>query len=137
MKDIIRTITIDEATKLINNNTAVLFKWKENNDAISSNLKSINSGYIAQELITSGFSHLVSESNNPKLKEPDGPDGKQYILNYDGIIPYHGVVIKHLLQENNELKKEIIQIKKETSEMIEEMDKLGQLIKEINKSNNE
>ena len=133
MKDIIRTITIDEATKLINNNTAVLFKWKENND-------SINSGYIAQELISSGFSHLVSELNNPKLKEPDGPNGKQYILNYDGIIPYHGVAIKHLLQENNKMKKEIsglkeenIQMKEENIQMKEEMRELRQLIEEINK----
>jgi hypothetical protein len=143
MKDIIRTITIEEATKLINNNTAVLFKWKETKSLNSS--KSINSGYIAQELITSGFSHLVSELNNPKLKEPDGPNGKQYILNYDGIIPYHGVAIKHLLEENIQMKKETSELKKETSELKketselkeeisglkEEMRELRQLIKEL------
>ena len=135
MKDIIRTITLDEATKLINNNTAVIFKWKENNSN-SSNL--LNSGYIAQELINSGFSHLVSELNNPNLKEPDGPNGKQYILNYDGIIPYHGVAIKHLLQENIQMKKETIELKEEVNQLKEEMIQmkketieLRQLIKEI------
>ena len=41
----------------------------------------------------------------------DGPNGKQYILNYDGIIPYHGVVIKHLLNEINQMKIEMNKIK--------------------------
>ena len=107
MKNILRQITLEEGEKFINNNNPVLFKWK--NDSNSSNL--LNSGYIAQELINSGFHHLVSELNNPDLIEPDGPNGKQYILNYDGIIPYHGVVIKHLLNEINEMKIEMNKIK--------------------------
>ena len=106
MKDIIRQITLEEGEQFINNNNPVLFKWKNN-----SNL--LNSGYIAQELINSGFPHLVSELNNPELKEPDGPNGKQYILNYDGIIPYHGVVIKHLLNEINEMKIQMKEIKEQ------------------------
>jgi hypothetical protein len=80
-----------------------------------------------QELINSGFSHLVSEMNNPLLTEPDGPDGKQYVLNYDGIIPYHGVAIKHLLQENNDLKHELSDLKHELSDL-KQMINLGVLI---------
>ena len=115
MKNILRQITAEEGEQFINNNNPVLFKWK--NGLNDSNELNLNSGYIAQELITSGFPHLVSEINNPDLKEPDGPDGKQYILNYDGIIPYHGVAIKHLLQENNELKNEMRQLKQELRDL--------------------
>jgi hypothetical protein len=116
MKDIIRLIQIDEASKLINNN-AVLFKWKNSENEL------IQSGYIAQEIINSGFAHLVTEINNSALKEPDGPEGKQYVLNYDGIIPYHGVILKHLLNENNKLKEEMRELKEEMKELKEEMRK--------------
>jgi hypothetical protein len=97
MKDIIRNLTVEEGKKFINNNNPVLFKWKNSSNTITS-------GYIAQEIINSGFKHLISELNNPDLTEPDGPNGKQYILNYDGIIPYHGVRIKHLINEIHEMK---------------------------------
>ena len=105
MKNIVRQITLEEGENFINNNNPVLFKWKNDSN--------LNSGYIAQELINSGFPHLVSELNNPDLTEPDGPNGKQYILNYDGIIPYHGVVIKHLLNEINEMKIEMNKMKEQ------------------------
>ena len=108
MKNIVRQITLEEGEQFINNNNPVLFKWKN-----ESNESNLNSGYIAQELINSGFHHLVSELNNPDLTEPDGPNGKQYILNYDGIIPYHGVVIKHLLNEINQMKIEMKEMKEQ------------------------
>jgi hypothetical protein len=96
MKDIIRPISIEEAKKFLNNNSTVIFKWKKETD------HSINSGYIAQEIIESGFEHLVTTVDNKDLL-----DGKQYVLNYAGIIPYYGTVIKHLMNEIEILKEQI------------------------------
>ena len=70
------------------------------------------SGYLAQDLIKNGFEHLIYSSDYDELEETidsDGfisPKGKMYSLNYSGVTPYHGVVIKHLLKENEELKNE-------------------------------
>jgi hypothetical protein len=70
------------------------------------------SGYLAQDLIKNGFEHLIYSSDYEELEETldsDGfisPKGKMYSLNYSGVTPYHGVVIKHLLKENDELKNE-------------------------------
>ena len=141
-KNIIRYITVEETLNFIDNTNPILFKWKDNNE-------NIVAGYIAQEVIKTQADHLVYTGDNVKMKKSlDGPEGKQYYLNYDGIIPYHGVAIKHILEENRQLKEEMIQMKKETSdlkeEMIqmkketsdlkEEMRELRLLIKEINKS---
>ena len=38
------------------------------------------------------------------------PKGKMYSMNYSGVTPYHGVVIKHLLKENEELKSRLSSI---------------------------
>jgi len=70
------------------------------------------SGYLAQDLIKNGFEHLIYSSDYEELEETVDSDGfispkdKMYSLNYSGVTPYHGVVIKHLLKENDELKNE-------------------------------
>jgi hypothetical protein len=96
MKEIIRPISIEEAKHFLNNNSTVIFKWKKETQ------HPINSGYIAQEIIDSGFEHLVTTIDNKDLS-----DGKQYVLNYAGIIPYHATVIKHLMNEIEILKEQI------------------------------
>lgn len=68
------------------------------------------SGYLAQDLIKNGFEHLIYLSDYDELEETVdsdsfvSPKGKMYSLNYSGVTPYHGVVIKHLLKENEDLK---------------------------------
>jgi hypothetical protein len=99
-KNVIRNITIEETLDFINNTNPILFKWKNN--------EKIASGYIAQQVMKTSAHHLVEISDNIEIKETsDGPEGKQYYLNYDGIIPYHGVAIKHILNENKQLKNDI------------------------------
>jgi hypothetical protein len=119
VKNIIRYITIDESRDFINNTNPILFNWK--NDRT----QRLISGYIAQEVIKTA-DHLVYTSENNEMKEStDGPEGKQYVLNYDGIIPYHGVAIKHLLQENIELKKEVKELSKKIDILTTKFDLLN------------
>jgi len=117
-KDIIRNITIEETINFINNTNPILFKWKNN--------EKLGSGYSAQEVIKTSGHHLVEISDNIDVKETnDGPEGKQYHLNYDGIIPYHGVAIKHLLNENTQLKNDINKL----SNIIDELYREIQILK--------
>jgi hypothetical protein len=119
VKNIIRYITVDETLNFIDNTNPILFKWKDNNDTIVS-------GYIAQEVVKTQADHLVYTTENSDMKESaDGPEGKQYYLNYDGIIPYHGVAIKHLLQENKNLKEEVKDLSKKNDELSKRIDKFS------------
>ena len=123
-KNIIRYITVEETLNFINNTNPILFKWKDNS-------YNIVAGYIAQEVIKTLADHLVYTSENSTMKESaDGPEGKQYVLNYDGIIPYHGVAIKHLLQENKNLKEQITELTQNINEL---STKNNELFTEINK----
>jgi hypothetical protein len=123
MKDILRNITPEESIHFILNNKAVLFKWK--------NTSSINSGYIAQDILASGYEHLISTIENKNFEESSyGPEGKQYVLNYDGIIPYHSGAIKYLIEENNELKEKVKDLSTEVKDL---STKNNELSIEINK----
>jgi hypothetical protein len=102
LKNIIQKIEISDALKFMKNDE-VIFEWKSVKD-------SFQSGYKAQDIIKSGFGHLVNIVENKECKEEiddDGfvsPEGLQFCMNYSAVIPYHGVVIKHLLKKNEELK---------------------------------
>ena len=125
-KNVIRYITLEETLNFINNTNPILFTWKNDTNEINK----LNSGYIAQEVMKT-TNHLVHTSKNDEMKEScDGPEGKQYVLNYDGIIPYHGVAIKHLLQENNELKEQMNELKQHINDL---STKNNELLAEINK----
>jgi hypothetical protein len=118
-KNIIRSITVDETLNFIHNTNPVLFKWKDNNDDIIA-------GYIAQEVIKTQADHLVYTGDNIKMKESlDGPEGKQYYLNYDGIIPYHGVAIKHILEENIKMKEDVKDLSTEVKDLSNKVDNLS------------
>jgi hypothetical protein len=107
MKDIQGEVSLEEGLKLINNLKPIKYTWKDGDD------KGLKVGYSAQQVIKSGFDHLVSLIPKEGLEETIDEDGflspkdTQFSMNYDQVTPYHGVVIKHLLDEIENLKKEI------------------------------
>ena len=112
MKDIEGDITLEDGLNLIKNLKPIKYRWKEGDD------KGIKAGYSAQQVIKSGFDHLVSIIPNEGLEETVDEDGfmspkdTQFSMNYDQVTPYHGVVIKYLLEQIDELKEEIRLLKK-------------------------
>jgi hypothetical protein len=111
LKEIIGNVSVNEATKFILNTQPIKFTWKNNEET------GIKVGYSAQEVIKAGFDNLVGVMPNESLEEyidSDGflsPSGSQLTVNYEQIIPYHGVVIKHLLEKIETLEKEIQELK--------------------------
>jgi len=111
MKDIHGEITLEEGIKLIKNLKPIKYNWKEGDD------KGIKAGYSAQQVIKSGFDHLIGLIPTEGLEETIDDDGflspkdTQFAMNYDQVTPYHGVVIKHLLEEIENLKNEIKELK--------------------------
>jgi hypothetical protein len=111
LKDIIDNVSVNEATKFILNTHPIKFTWIDSGDG------GIKVGYSAQEVMKAGFDNLVGVMPNESLEEhidADGfvsPSGSQLTVNYEQIIPYHSVVIKHLLEKIEELQKEIQELK--------------------------
>jgi hypothetical protein len=111
MKDIQGEITLEEGVKLVNNLIPIKYTWKEGDD------KDIKAGYSAQQVSKAGFDHLISLIPKEGLEETIDEDGflspkdTQFSMNYDQVTPYHGIVIKHLLEEIENLKKEIESLK--------------------------
>jgi hypothetical protein len=107
MKDIQGEITIEEGLKLVTNLKPIKYTWKEGDD------KGLKAGYSAQQVIKSGFNHLIGIIPKEGLEETTDEDGftspkdTQFSMNYDQVVPYHGIVIKHLLDEIKSLKEEI------------------------------
>ena len=105
-------ISLDEGIKLVNNLKPIKYTWKEGDD------KGIKAGYSAQQVIKSGFNHLIGVIPKEGLEETVDEDGftspkdTQFSMNYDQVTPYHGIVIKHLLEEIEHLKQEINELKK-------------------------
>ncbi len=111
LKNIIDNVSVNEATKFVLNTHPIKFTWKNSGDG------GIKVGYSAQEVMKAGFDNLVGVIPNESLEEhidDDGfvsPSGSQLTVNYEQIIPYHSVVIKHLLEKIEELQKEIQELK--------------------------
>jgi trimeric autotransporter adhesin len=107
MKNIQGGIELSEAIKLVTTIKPIKYTWKRGED------KGLKTGYSAQQVEKSGFKHLIGHIPNEDLVEStdeDGftsPDGFQLTMNYDQVIPYHGVVINYLLDEIKNMKKEI------------------------------
>jgi hypothetical protein len=107
LKDIQGEIQLDDAINLVNNIKPIKYTWKDSED------KGIKVGYSAQQVEKSGYKHLIGHIPNEDLTattDSDGftsPKGFQLTMNYDQVTPYHGVVIKHLLEEIEKLKQEI------------------------------
>lgn len=111
MKDIHGEITLEEGIKLVKNLKPIKYNWKEGDD------KGVKAGYSAQQVIKAGFDHLIGLIPTEGLEETVDEDGftspkdTQFAMNYDQVTPYHGVVIKHLLEEIENLKNEIKELK--------------------------
>ena len=111
LKNIQGEIELDDAIKLVNNLKPIKFTWKDKES------EGIKTGYSAQQVVKSGFNHLISHIPNEDLKETTddegftSPKGFQLTMGYDQVTPYHGVVIKHLLEQIELLKEEIRELK--------------------------
>jgi hypothetical protein len=111
MKDIQGEIKLDEAIKLVNDLKPIKYTWKEGDD------KGLKAGYSAQQVVKSGFDHLIGLIPTEGLEETIDEDGfvspkdTQFAMNYDQVTPYHGVVIKHLLEKIQDLEKQIQELK--------------------------
>jgi hypothetical protein len=111
MKDIEGEVSLNDAIKLVNNLKPINYKWKGGSDT------GLKVGYSAQQVSKSGFDHLISVLPKEGLEETIDEDGfvspkdTQFSMNYDQVTPYHGVVIKHLLEQIELLKKEIRELK--------------------------
>ena len=111
MKNIQGDVSLEEGLKLINTLKPIKYTWKEGED------KGIKIGYSAQQVSKAGFDHLISLIPKEGLEETIDDDGfispkdTQFSMNYDQVTPYHGVVIKHLLDKINLLEAEILKLK--------------------------
>ena len=111
IKDITGKISLDEAKKFIINTNPIKFTWKNSVD------DGIKNGYSAQEVLKAGFDNLVGAIPNESIEElidADGfvsPSGSQLTVNYEQIIPYHSVVIKHLLDKIEDLEKQVQELR--------------------------
>ncbi|CAB4129683.1 hypothetical protein UFOVP117_66 [uncultured Caudovirales phage] len=111
MKNIEGEISLEDGIKLVKNLIPIKYTWKEGDD------RGIKAGYSAQQVIKSGFDHLIGLIPTEGLEETIDDDGflspkdTQFAMNYDQVTPYHGVVIKHLLEEIENLKNEIKELK--------------------------
>jgi hypothetical protein len=111
MKDIQGEIKLDEAIKLVNTLVPIKYTWKEGDD------KGLKAGYSAQQVVKAGFEHLIGLIPKEGLEETIDDDGfvspkdTQFSMNYDQVTPYHGVVIKNLLERVEELERQIKELK--------------------------
>lgn len=111
MKDIQGEVTLDDGLKLVNKLKPIKYTWKNGDD------KGLKVGYSAQQVSKSGFDHLVALMPREGLEETIDDDGfvspkdTQFSMNYDQVVPYHGVVIKHLLEKIEQLEKDIKDLK--------------------------
>ena len=107
MKNIHGEITLEDGLKLVKTLKPIKYTWKDNND------KGLKAGYSAQQVSKAGFDHLISLIPKEGLEETIDDDGfvspkdTQFSMNYDQVTPYHGVVIKHLLEKIEQLEQEI------------------------------
>jgi len=111
LKDIQGEINIQDAINLVKDIKPIKFTWKDSID------KGLKAGYSAQQVAKVGFGHLISQIPNENLTETiddDGfmsPDKVQLTMNYDQVTPYHGTVLKYLLEKIELLEKEIQDLK--------------------------
>jgi hypothetical protein len=113
MKDIKGNVSLEEGIKLVKTLQPIKYTWKDNKE------KRLKIGYSAQQVAKAGFDNLISLIPKEGLKETVDEDGfvspkdTQFSMNYDQVTPYHGVVIKHLLEKIEQLEKEIQLLKEE------------------------
>lgn len=108
LKNIIGKIELSEAIRLVKNVDPIKFTWKDSVDT------GIKTGYSAQQLVKTGFDHIVGGVPKPGLEEMVDEDGFispkdiQLVVNADQIIAYHNVIIKNLLERIEILEKKLL-----------------------------
>ena len=108
LKKIIGNIELADAIKLVNVVDTIKFTWKDEID------KGIKTGYSAQQLIKTGFEHMVGAVPKSGLEETIDNDGfispkdTQLVVNTDQITAYHSLLIKHLLERIEDLEKRLL-----------------------------
>jgi hypothetical protein len=111
LKNIQGEIELNDAINLVNNVKPIKFTWKDKES------EGVKAGYSAQQVVKSGFKDLIGHIPNEDLVETTddegftSPEGFQLTMSYDQVTPYHGVVLKHLLDKIEQLEKEIKQLK--------------------------
>jgi hypothetical protein len=77
--------TLPDGLAFVNTVSPVQFTWKDSNQQ--------DTGFIAQDLLSKGFGHLVSEIQDGAMQEyvdADGnvsPAGSRFIVKYDSVVP--------------------------------------------------
>jgi hypothetical protein len=108
LKNIIGKIKLSDAIRLIKNVEPIQFTWKDEID------KGTKTGFSAQQLIKTGFEHMVGGVPRVGLEETIDGDGfispkdTQLVVNTDQITAYHSLLIQHLLEKIEELEKRLL-----------------------------
>ena len=108
LKNIIGKIKLSDAIRLIKNVEPIQFTWKDEID------KGNKTGFSAQQLIKTGFEHMVGGVPRVGLAETVDNDGfispkdTQLVVNTDQITAYHSLLIQHLLERIEELEKKLL-----------------------------
>jgi hypothetical protein len=108
LKNIIGKIQLSDAIRLVKEVNPIKFTWKDGVD------DGIKTGYSAQQLVKSGFQHIVGGVSKPGLEEMIDDDGFispkdiQLVVNTDQITAYHSVLIENLLERIEELEKRLL-----------------------------
>lgn len=106
-KNIQGNISLDDALTFVRSVDGILYTWRP--EVVDGKDTGLKSGFSAQRVHKAGFGHMISMMPNDKLTETtdeDGwtsPDKTQLSMNYSQAIPYHQVVIKHLLDRIEQL----------------------------------
>lgn len=93
---------------MIKNVEPIQFTWKDEID------KGNKTGFSAQQLIKTGFEHMVGGVPRVGLEETVDNDGfispkdTQLVVNTDQITAYHSLLIQHLLERIEELEKKLL-----------------------------
>lgn len=115
LKHNIEAIPQNQAEKFISTVNPVSFNWNDTGN--------FDTGFIAQDLIKQGFTHLVGTIPNDSLEETTdsngivSPKGYQYIVNYDSIVPILTTIAKKQQSEITSTQKEIDMLKSEINDL--------------------
>jgi hypothetical protein len=117
LKNIMNEISYEDSRKLVLDIVPVNYTWKTGDD------RGLKAGFIAQDVVRSGHSHLVGLVPNENMQEHidmDGflsPAGHQFVLAYEQIIPYHNKVLAQNITEIDMLKQEIEALKQKIEKL--------------------
>ena len=98
-------VDIENGMEFVNNVNPVQFDWKE--------LKTKDTGFIAQDLLAKGYGHLVSAIPDATMKEvteSDGnvsPEGLRLVVKYESIVPILCKAIQELKAELDAVKAKV------------------------------